>query len=185
MVRREDGGVIPLSDTICFAQRRRGNRDAEGLNRREATIKRLAQSFACTGCKCASRKVSILCVLCESPRLCAKPPAKAVGISRNRGDKLDSPPNPATCTLVRLGDGLSGQPSETVGGPNLRVLISSLDGDRDFRCFLHLRHSLPTLMSRSNRHETSPRTSSVNGLSGPFASSCWALLVRQPGPNKE
>jgi hypothetical protein len=47
---------------------------------------------------------------------------------------LDSPRNPASGGGVRRGDGLSGQPSETVGERNLPFLMSSLDGDRDFRC---------------------------------------------------
>ena len=76
---------------------------------------------------------------------------------------LDSAILPATCTSVRQGDGLTGQPSETVGGPNLRVLISSLDGDRDFRCLMA--PSPPALPYGScNRHETSPRTNSADGL---------------------
>jgi hypothetical protein len=86
------------------------------------------------------RPLQNLCVLC------VKPFARPVSTAQNRGIMLDSPPNPASGTLVRRGDGLSGQPSETVGGGNLPILISSLDGDRDFRFGLYacLRPSLPT-----------------------------------------
>ncbi len=62
---------------------------------------------------------------------------------------LDSPPNPASCAPVRRGDGLSGQPSETVGERNLPFLISSLDGDRDFRCRVFRPPSPPAPTQRS------------------------------------
>jgi len=98
---------------------------------------------------------------------------------------LDSPPVPASGTDVRRGDGLSGQPSETVGERNLPFLMSSLDGDRDFRCLRS------TFATRSDLASCATGMKLPHGLvarmasQGPFVFSCWIALVRQRHPNKE
>lgn len=99
---------------------------------------------------------------------------------------LDSPALTANPPLVRQGDGLVEQPSETVGDGNMPILIASLDGDRDFRCRVlpHLRQTLRLFADAG--HETSPRTNVAQiGRNGWSVFSCWALPVRRTGPKKE